>query len=151
MKKRIFVLQKFVKRAEKIIFSLVSVCFHFTEISYFLNFLSNKNVRKQHLSANAYFCVNMKFSYTIADVKMKFSMSYCIKNKRFFASVQVNFPLIIFKRKDEIFCRMTAKTSHWSTFRWICLYFCDNILQETWWKNPDLFFFSFMVIKARLL
>ena len=35
------------------------------EISYFLNFPSNENVRKQHLSANAYSCVNMKFSYTI--------------------------------------------------------------------------------------
>ena len=66
MKIRIFVLRKFVKRTEKIIFSLVFVCFRFTEISYFLNFPSNENVRKQHLSANAYSCVNMKFSYTIA-------------------------------------------------------------------------------------
>ena len=66
MKIRIFVLRKFVKRAENILFSLVFVCFRFTEISYFLNFPSNENVRKQHLSANAYSCVNMKFSYTIA-------------------------------------------------------------------------------------
>ena len=66
MKIRIFVLRKFVKRTEKIIFSLVFVCFRFTEISYFLNFPSNENVRKQHLSANAYSCVNMKFSYSIA-------------------------------------------------------------------------------------
>ena len=66
MKIRIFVLRKFVKRTQKIIFSLVFVCFRFTEISYFLNFPSNENVRKQHLSANAYSCVNMKFSYTIA-------------------------------------------------------------------------------------
>ena len=117
MKKRIFVLRKFVKRAETIIFSLVSVCFRFTEISYFLKFSSNNNVRKEHLSTNAYFCVNMKFSYTIADVKMKFSMSYCIENKRFFASVYVYFPLTIFKRKGEIFCSITAKTIHWSTFR----------------------------------
>ena len=65
MKIRIFVLRKFVKRTEKIIFSLVFVCFCFTEISYFLNFPSNENVRKQHLSANAYSCVNMKFSHTI--------------------------------------------------------------------------------------
>ena len=56
MKKRIFVLQKFVKSAEKIIFSFAFVCFHFTEISYFLSFPSNENVR------NAYFFVNMKFS-----------------------------------------------------------------------------------------
>ena len=54
-----------VKRAEKIIFSLVFVCFPFTETSYFLSFPSNENVRKQHLSANVYFCINMKFSYTI--------------------------------------------------------------------------------------
>ena len=76
-----FVLQKFVKRAEKIIFSLVFICFRFTEISYFLRFPSNENVRKQHLSVNAYYCVNMKFSYTIAE------------------------------RKDEIFCRIVMKTS----------------------------------------
>ena len=64
MKIRIFVFRRFVKRTEKIIFSLVFICF--TEISYFLKFPSNGNVRKQHLSANAYSCVNMKFSYTIA-------------------------------------------------------------------------------------
>ena len=69
MKKRIFFLRKFVKSAEKIIFSFASVCFRFTEISYFLSFPSNENVRKQHLSANAYFCVNMKFSYLIAGRK----------------------------------------------------------------------------------
>ena len=34
----------------------------------FINFrmFPNENVRKQHLSANMYSCVNMKFSYTIA-------------------------------------------------------------------------------------
>ena len=66
MKIKIFVLRKFEKRTEKMIFSLVFVCFRFTEISYFLNFSSNKNVRKQYLSANVYSCVNMKFFYTIA-------------------------------------------------------------------------------------
>ena len=66
MKIRNLVLGKFAKNTENIIFSLVFVCFRFTEISYFLNFPSNENVRKQHLSANAYSCVNMKFSYTIA-------------------------------------------------------------------------------------
>ena len=59
MKKRIFVLRKFVKRTEKIIFLLVFVCFCFTEISYFLYFPLNENVRKQHLSASAYSCVNI--------------------------------------------------------------------------------------------
>ena len=68
MKKRIF-LRKFVKSAEKIIFSFVFVYFLFTEISYFLMFPSNENVRKQHLSTSAYFCVNMKFSYMIAGRK----------------------------------------------------------------------------------
>ena len=65
--KRIFVLRKYVKSAEKITFSFAFVCF--TEISYFLSFPSNENVRKQHLSANAYFCVNMTFSYMIAGRK----------------------------------------------------------------------------------
>ena len=83
MKKRIFFLRKFVKRVEKIIFSLVFVCFRFTEMSYFLNVPLNENVRKQRLSANTYFCVNMKFSYTIAGRKDE--MSYCNENKRFFA------------------------------------------------------------------
>ena len=69
IKKRIFVLRKFVKSAEKIIFSFVFVRFSFTEISYFLSFPSIENVRKQHLSGNAYFCVNMKFSYMIAGRK----------------------------------------------------------------------------------
>ena len=69
MKKRTFVLRKFVKSAEKIIFSFVFVCFRLTEISYLLSFPSNENVRNQHLSANAYFCVNMKFSYLIAGCK----------------------------------------------------------------------------------
>ena len=67
--KRTFVLWKFVKRTENIIFSLVFVCFRFTEISYFLNFPSNEDVRKQHLSVNAYYCINMKFSYTISGGK----------------------------------------------------------------------------------
>ena len=35
----------------------------------FLNFPSNENVRNQHLSANAYSCVNMKFSYKKARYK----------------------------------------------------------------------------------
>ena len=69
MKKRIFVLRKFVKSAEKIIFSLVFVCFRFTEKSSFLSFPSNENVRKQYLSANAYFSLNMKFLYMIAGHK----------------------------------------------------------------------------------
>ena len=39
------------------------------EISHFLNFPSNENVRKQHLSASAYFCANMKFLYKVAGRK----------------------------------------------------------------------------------
>ena len=150
MKKRIFVLQKFVKSAEKIIFSFVFVYFRFTEISYFLTFPSNENVRKQHLSANAYFCVNMKFSYMIAG------------------------------RKDEI-CRIGTKTSDFllvfrSYFCWRCLsekvkfYFVlqrrpaiGQLLVEDVYIFPiitfrkrdrriaNLFFFSFMLMKARSL
>ena len=47
------------KRTKKIIFSLVFACFRFTEISYFLNFPSNENVRKQHLSASSHSCVSI--------------------------------------------------------------------------------------------
>ena len=47
----------------------IFVCFRFTEISYFLSFPSNENVRKEHLSANAYICVNMKFAYMIVGRK----------------------------------------------------------------------------------
>ena len=65
MKIRVFVLRRFVKRTEKIIFSVVLVCFLFTEISYFLNFPSSGNVRKQLLFANAYSCVKMKFSVVL--------------------------------------------------------------------------------------
>ena len=52
----------------------IFVCCRFTEISYFLSFPSNENVRKEHLSANAYFCVNLNFSYTIAVRKMSISI-----------------------------------------------------------------------------
>ena len=48
---------------------------NFSEISFY------ENVRKHHLSANAYYCVNMTFLYTIAG------------------------------RKDEIFCRIVTKKS----------------------------------------
>ena len=48
----------------------VSFCmFPFTEISYFLSFSLKENVRKQHFPANAYFCINMKFSNAIAGRK----------------------------------------------------------------------------------
>ena len=98
------VLQKFVKRTVKVIFSLVFVCFRFKEISYFLNFPSNKNVRKQHLYANAYSCVNMKFLYAIAV------------------------------RKDEISCHFVTKTivfspAYRSTFRW--RYLCEKMKSPT--------------------
>ena len=68
-KKKVFLLRKFVKRTGKIIFSLAFICFRFTEISNFLDFPSNENVRKQYLSANTYFCVNVKLSHTIAGRK----------------------------------------------------------------------------------
>ena len=80
-KKRIFVLQKLVKSAEKVILLFVFVCFDFTEISYFLSFPSNENVRKQHFSANVYFCINMKFSYMIAGRKDEIFMKCCIVTK----------------------------------------------------------------------
>ena len=36
-------------------------------------------------------------------------MPYCNENKRFFAGVQTNFSLMIFKQKDEYFCRIKPK------------------------------------------
>ena len=60
--------KKCMKRAENIIFLLHFKGFRFTEISYH-DFPSNKNVRKLHLYANAYSCVNMKFLYTIVGRK----------------------------------------------------------------------------------
>ena len=84
MEKRIFILQKFLKTAEKIIFSLVFVCFCFTEISYFPNLPSNKNVKKQHLFANAYSCVNMKFMYMIAVRKDEVFYVVCLRKQAIF-------------------------------------------------------------------
>ena len=89
---------KFLKRTENINFSLFLVCFRFTELSYFLIFPSNENVRKQHLSTNAYSCVNMKFSYTIAVRKI--AAWYCSKSK-----LLINFLLKI----------------------WICIFFLSYI------------------------
>ena len=128
MKKRIFVLQKFVKRTEKI-FSLVFVCFRFTEISYFLSFPSNENVRKQHLSANAYFCVNMKSLYTIAGRKDEIFCRIGTKTflRNFLLVFRSTFCWLYLSKKMK-YCRITAKTSHFSTFRWRYSYFFDNIL-----------------------
>ena len=95
-----FRLTKICERTEEIILSLAFVCFRFTEIC-FLNFPSNENVRKQHLSANAYSRENMKFSYTI--IVRKNEILHFNKSKYFLAGVQVNFLLTIFKWKDEIF------------------------------------------------
>ena len=86
MKKRIFVLQKFLKSAERIIFSLVFICFRFTGISYFPSFPSKENVRKQHLSVNAYFWVNMKCSYVIAGRK-RWNLLSCYNKKSDFLLV----------------------------------------------------------------
>ena len=65
-------------------FSLVFVCFRFTEISYFLNLPSNENVRKQHLSTNAYSWVNMKFSYTTAVRKDEFLRVVLLRKQAIF-------------------------------------------------------------------
>ena len=45
-KKNFFFLRNYVERTEKIIFSLVFVCFRFTEISYFLDFPSKRKCKK---------------------------------------------------------------------------------------------------------
>ena len=66
--KKIFRLTKICEKCRKDLFSLVFTCFRFMEISYFLIFPSNENVRK-YLSANAYFCLNMKLRYMIVGRK----------------------------------------------------------------------------------
>ena len=86
--KKNFRLTKICERAVKTIFSLVFAFLRFTEISYFLRSSSNGNVRKQHLSANAYFSVNMKFLYAIAESKDE--MSYYNKNKPFLSQLFVD-------------------------------------------------------------
>ena len=58
MKKELYFTKLCEKNIKYHIF-LVFVCFRLTEILYFLNFPSNKNVRKQHLSVNAFSHVNM--------------------------------------------------------------------------------------------
>ena len=131
MKKRIFVLRKFVKRAGNIIFSLVFVCSRFTEISYFLSFPSNENVWKQHLSGNAYFCVNMKFSYWYLDILM----SHCHKSKQFI-SEKMGFSVVL--QREQVILQLFVEDIH--IFWIISFKKCDR-------KIVDLIFFSFEVIK----
>ena len=130
MKKRIFDLRKFVKRTEKIIFSLVFVCFRFTEISHFLNFPSNENVRKQHLPASVYFCVNMKFSYTIAGRKDKICR-IGTKTSDFFLVFHSTFLWRYLSEKIKFSVALKRKQDTGQLFVGRCLYFTHNILQET--------------------
>ena len=131
MKIRIFVSRKFVKRTEKILFSLVFVCFRFTEISYFLNFPSNDNV---------YSCVNMKFSYTITVRKINFLCRFVTKTSDFSPAFRSTFPRRYLSERWNLLRRMTAETSHWSTFRWRCLYFVLIFCRKRDRRFEDLFF-----------
>ena len=148
MKKKIyFVLHKFVKRTEKILFSLVFTCFCFTEVLYFVNFPSNENVRKQHLSANVYSCVNMKLLYAIAvHKKIKILCRIVTKTSDFLVVFRSTFCRQYLSEKWNFLRYIAAKKS--KTFRRRCLYLSANILQETWWKNRGCIFFSFVVINA---
>ena len=53
-------------------FRLIKICERdrkdhiFVSFRMFRNIPAKENVRKQRLSANEYFCVNMKFSYSLA-------------------------------------------------------------------------------------
>ena len=135
-----------VKRAEKIIFSLVFVCSPFTEISYFLSFPSNENVRKQHLSANVYFCINMKFSYTrprrkdevtkTRDFLLVFRSTLC----RRYLSEKIKLSVVL-QGKQAIF-QLSVDDIH--IFMTISFRKRDRTI-------VDLFFFSFKVMKARSL
>lgn len=105
-----FFLVEICEKDKKDDISLVFLCFRLTE-RYFMNFPANENVRTHHLSANVYSYVNVKFLYTKSvrkdgffccivtkiggfwlvfssyfcwhylSERMKFSMSYCSKNK----------------------------------------------------------------------
>ena len=111
--KKDFRLTKICRKDRKVHFFVSFPMLSFTEILYFLKFSSNRNVRKEHLSVFKflqYFWLNMKFSFPIL---------------RF----QVNYLLTILKEKDDIFCRITAKTSHWSTFRRRCLFVIIKFLK----------------------
>ena len=105
----------------------IFVCFRMFQFHGNIIFSELSFKRKRKKAASFRKCVFLRKSEIFV-----YDSLYCNENKRFFAGIYVNFSLTIFKRKDEIFCHITAKTSHWSTFRWRCLYFSDNILRETW-------------------
>ena len=68
--KKNFRLMKICEKDKKDNIFVSFACFRFRKMSYFL-VQSNDNVRKQHLSANGYSCINMKFSYAMAVRKYK--------------------------------------------------------------------------------
>ena len=150
MKKRIFVLKKCVKIKENIISQLISICSFFIE-TYFLNFPSNKNVIKQHLSANAYSHVNMTFSYTIfiqLYEKMKFSVLFFNKSKQFLTSIQVSFSLTIFKQKIKFSKSFLSENKQLGNFFWTYIFLlisCTKCDRRNVIKESRISFFPFMV------
>ena len=136
IKKRIFVLRKFVKRRENIIFSVVSVFFRFTEISYFLNFPSNENVRKQHLSSNTYSSVNVKFSHKIAGRKDDFSLVFRSTFRWRYLSENMKFSVLL-QRKQAIF---------WLFIKDVYVFPISCRKHDR--RIEDLFFLSFVVLNA---
>ena len=59
----------------------------------------------------------MKSSYTIAERKDEILYVALHRKQVTFSQCLVQLFVGNIKGKDEIFCLITAKTSHWSTFR----------------------------------
>ena len=112
--KRNFGLTKICKkgRKDRIFISFRMFSFHgniiFSELSF------KWNVRKQHLSTDAYSCVNMKFLYTISarkDVllqRKQVVFHFCL-GQRFVDNIKA--------KRSNLLSRIAAKGSHWLSFR----------------------------------
>ena len=61
----------------------------------------SENVRNQHLLANAYSCLDIKFSYTKAVRKDEIFFVVLLRKQAIFHLHLVTFSLTIFRRKDE--------------------------------------------------
>ena len=123
------------QRNRKHIFLLVFEFSPFTEISYFLNFPSNVNGRKQHHSANAYSCVHMKFLYQIAGRKYTFFYRVVTKTNDFSLVFRSTFRWRYLTKKMKLSLSYYSKNKTLVNFLLKIVIFFDNILQETRSKN----------------
>ena len=127
------------KRAKEITFLFVFVFFRFTEISYFLNFPSNENVRKQHLSSNTHSSVNMKFSHKIAGRKDGFSLVFRSTFRWRYLSENMKFSVLL-QQKQAMF---------WLSIKDVYVFPISCRKHDR--RIEDLFFLSFVVLNAHPL